>query len=78
MSKKFKLISLILIMVLLVSMTLTACDKSTNQKVRLMEVTHSLFYTPQYVALTQGFFEEEGLEVTLIRLYGGRSIHICL
>ncbi len=66
MSKKFKLISLILIMVLLVSMTLTACDKSTNQKVRLMEVTHSLFYTPQYVALTQGFFEEEGLEVTLI------------
>lgn len=66
MSKKFKLIPLILIMVLLVSMTLTACDKSTNQKVRLMEVTHSLFYTPQYVALTQGFFEEEGLEVTLI------------
>lgn len=66
MSKKFKFIPLLLIMVLLVSMTLTACDKSNNQKVRLMEVTHSLFYTPQYVALTQGFFEEEGLDVELI------------
>lgn len=66
MSKKYKLIPLLLVMVLVSTMIFTACEKSPNQKVRLMEVTHSLFYTPQYVALTQGFFEEEGLDVELI------------
>jgi ABC-type nitrate/sulfonate/bicarbonate transport systems, periplasmic components len=33
--------------------------------VRLNEVTHSVFYAPQYVALSQGFFKEEGLEIEL-------------
>ena len=61
MSKKYKIFPLILVMVIIFTMFLTACQKSPNEKVRLMEVTHSLFYTPMYVALTQGFFEEEGL-----------------
>lgn len=29
------------------------------------EVTHSVFYAPQYVAMSQGFFAEEGLSVEL-------------
>ena len=33
--------------------------------VRLSEVTHSVFYAPQYVAMSQGFFREEGLDVEL-------------
>jgi NitT/TauT family transport system substrate-binding protein len=66
MSKKSVILSLLLVLILTFSIVLTACDKSTNQKVRLMEVTHSLFYTPQYGALIQGFFEEEGLDVELI------------
>lgn len=33
--------------------------------VRLNEVVHSVFYAPQYVALEKGFFEEEGLDVTV-------------
>lgn len=35
------------------------------EKVTLCEVTHSIFYAPQYVALAKGFFAEEGLEVEL-------------
>ena len=35
------------------------------EKVTVCEVTHSIFYAPQYVALALGFFEEEGLEVEL-------------
>lgn len=65
MSKVFKIISLFLILTLIIAISLTGCKKSELQKVRLIEVTHSLFYTPQYVAITQGFFEEEGLEIEL-------------
>lgn len=39
--------------------------------IRIAEVTRSIFYAPQYVALSQGFFEDEGLEVTLETTPGG-------
>lgn len=34
-------------------------------RVRLNEVTHSVFYAPQYVAMELGFFAEEGLDIEL-------------
>lgn len=37
----------------------------TKIKVNLNEVTHSVFYAPQYVALNKGFFAEEGLDVNI-------------
>jgi NitT/TauT family transport system substrate-binding protein len=39
-------------------------------RVRLNEVTHSIFYAPQYVALNLGFFKDEGLAVELINGQG--------
>lgn len=66
MFKYFKRISIILVLVIIVSLGLTGCKKESELiPIRLIEVTHSLFYTPQYVAMTQGFFEEEGLKVDL-------------
>lgn len=47
---------------------LSGCQNNTQNeltKVSLCEVTHSVFYAPQYVALSQGFFEEEGIAVEL-------------
>ncbi|TYQ15853.1 UNVERIFIED_CONTAM: NitT/TauT family transport system substrate-binding protein [Acetivibrio alkalicellulosi] len=44
---------------------LCACGENEYEKVRLNEVTHSVFYAPQYVALNLGFFEEEGIEIEL-------------
>jgi NitT/TauT family transport system substrate-binding protein len=49
---------------------LTGCS-STSEKVRIGEVTRSLFYAPQYVAIEKGFFKEEGLEVELTTTAGG-------
>jgi NitT/TauT family transport system substrate-binding protein len=40
------------------------------QKVRLSEVVRSVFYAPQYVAIANGFFEEQGLEIDLSTAWG--------
>ena len=43
----------------------TQQEETALTPVRLNEVVHSVFYAPQYVAQELGFFEEEGLEVTV-------------
>ena len=45
--------------------SLTGCQDGTvgKTKVTLNEVAHSVFYAPMYVALEEGYFAEEGLEV---------------
>lgn len=50
---------------------LAACGKQEATKVRVAEVTRSLFYTPQYVAIEKGFFKEQGLEIDLKTTAGG-------
>ena len=54
-----------LLAVLMIVPALCACGQKSTSVVRLNEVTHSVFYAPQYVAMSQGFFAEEGLEVEL-------------
>ena len=38
--------------------------------VTLNEVAHSIFYAPMYVAMEEGYFEEEGIELTLVTGFG--------
>ena len=35
-------------------------------KVTLNEVAHSIFYAPQYVAIENGYFAEEGIDLELV------------
>ena len=42
-----------------------------NSKLRVNEVTHSIFYAPFYAAINLGYFEEEGIEIDLVN--GGGS-----
>ncbi len=62
-----KIISLLMIVLLVTSMFLVGCQQQETQmkNIRLIEVTHSIFYSPQYVALEKGFFEEQGLNIEL-------------
>ena len=52
------------------TMTLLACSCGSTQQttlttVRVNEVAHSVFYAPQYVAMKEGFFAEEGIDIQL-------------
>ena len=40
------------------------------KKVTLNEVAHSIFYAPMYVAIEEGYFEEEGIDLTLVTGFG--------
>lgn len=60
-----KVISLLLLPCLLLPLLCGCGNKANTVTVRLSEVTHSVFYAPQYVAISQGFFAEEGLNVEL-------------
>ena len=47
-------------------LSLTGCGREEAlDKVRVCEVTHSIFYAPQYAAIQLGFFQEEGIEIEL-------------
>lgn len=75
--KNKKQIALAVAVVLAVTalpMTVFASKKDKEEeklsKVTLNEVAHSVFYAPQYVAIEEGYFAEEGLNLTLVTGFG--------
>lgn len=45
----------------------TGCkDNNDLEKITVAEVTHSLFYAPWYIAIEEGYFEDEGLDIEVI------------
>ncbi|MBB5355082.1 NitT/TauT family transport system substrate-binding protein [Anoxybacillus mongoliensis] len=50
---------------------LSACSSNDVKTLRIAEVTRSIFYAPQYVAIEKGFFAEEGLRIELNTTWGG-------
>lgn len=68
-AKRIVVYSLAFVMVVT---TCAACGKSDSKmtKVTLNEVAHSIFYAPQYVAIENGYFEEEGIDLELVTGFG--------
>ncbi|MCF7753722.1 ABC transporter substrate-binding protein [Paenibacillus sp. FSL H8-0317] len=61
-----------IVILLIIIVALTSCNKEENEaKITIGEVTRSVFYAPEYVAVAQGFFEEQGLEVDIQTTAGG-------
>lgn len=78
MKKKITIILIALIVLVGVSLILIKVfdrkEDSSLTKVRLAEVTHSSFYAPLYVAIENGYFEEEGIDLELILTPGADKV----
>ena len=70
---KNKIIIMISIFILLLSFILLTTKKDNN-KIKLAEVTHSIFYAPMYVAIENNYFKEEGLDIDLTLVSGADKV----
>ena len=52
----------------------TVAETVKLEKVNVSEVTRSVFYSPQYVAINKGFFKENGIEIDLITGQGADAV----
>ncbi|MDO5135359.1 MAG: ABC transporter substrate-binding protein [Eubacteriales bacterium] len=53
-------------------------EKTELTEVTLNEVAHSIFYAPQYVAIEEGYFEDEGISLTLVNGFGADKVMTAL
>lgn len=66
-------ISFILMLSMILLLILSGCcrkNTSGSTHIVLNEVAHSIFYAPQYVAIEEGYFTEQGVDLELITGYG--------
>ncbi|WP_170007998.1 ABC transporter substrate-binding protein [Bacillus fonticola] len=66
-----KVLLLLLAGILMFGLVACSAEDGSLKQVKVAEVTRSIFYAPQYVAVEKGFFEEEGLEIDITTTWGG-------
>lgn len=71
--KKIIITILSLIILTIIIISFIPKEKNTN-KIIVSEVTHSVFYAPWYVALENGYFNDEGIEVEVMLTPGADKV----
>lgn len=66
--------SLLIIAIFCIIVYFNLNKKSNRKKIKVAEVTHSVFYAPGYVAHKLGYFEDEGLDVDIILTPGADAV----
>ena len=65
-------------LMVMTALPVTALAEAEEEKslttVTLNEVAHSIFYAPQYVAIEEGYFEEEGISLELVTGFGADKV----
>ena len=80
MSKKRKIVLACVILVIAIVIVVVVIKSQTGnnqnnlQTINVSEVTRSVFYAPQYVAISNGYFEEKGLEIELSTGQGADAV----
>ena len=69
-----KWIGLLLAVVLVLSCAACGAESRETKHIVLSEVTHSVFYAPQYAAIELGYFRDEGLDVELLNGGGADKV----
>ena len=72
--KKKGLVLCMLITLLFPLLAGCGTSSATGTKVTLNEVAHSVFYAPMYVAIEEGYFEEEGIDLELVTAFGADKV----
>ena len=75
--KKYIITTLILI--ICIGLIIISCFKNKEEnnnleKITVAEVTHSAFYAPFYVAIEEGYFEKNGINIELILTSGANNV----
>lgn len=73
MKHKLTCVFLLFCMLLTIVVGLIGCGDSSKENlttVKLNEVAHSIFYAPLYVAIEEGYFEKEGIDLELVTGFG--------
>ena len=63
-------VAVLLVIAVVATVAVIVNRNVSKEKVTLNEVAHSIFYAPMYVAMEEGYFEEEGLNVELVTGFG--------
>lgn len=67
-------ILLLTILIVLIFLIFPNKKENTSKKIKVAEVTHSIFYAPQYVAISEGYFKNEGIDIELILIPGADKV----
>ena len=76
--RKIALVVIILLIAIVIAVVVIKCQKgnhqNTLQTINVSEVTRSVFYAPQYVAINNGYFKEQGLQIELSTGQGADAV----
>lgn len=76
---KRKIFTLVVVLTVIILATIAVGrinqeEKGNLQKITVAEVAHSVFYAPQYVAISEGYFKEVGLDIELVLASGADNV----
>ena len=79
MKKKITICVVILVIVAIISGIVAIKNNSERKeerttKIKVSEVTRSVFYSPQYVAINNGYFKDYGMEIDLTTGQGADAV----
>ena len=70
------IVVIVIVIVAIVSITVLKHKNTNNdvKNIKVSEVTRSVFYAPQYVAINNGYFKENGIEIELTTGQGADAV----